>query len=670
MSTLNRFTFWFSTSFLVVCLYGESAYSHTIGEERAKLAYRELELANRKFLTLDEYGDGRETPFAMNATHSGDIQDVFTNLLQSVLSTRDPASSLKLTKTPYPILIVLVNFADEVVEWDEETYQDIAFGEGESIKTFWDQNLHGAVEITPASTTSGTTAGVITVEYDGTRPVFKADTTDEEDTGVNVSDWIKENLESYVSEYVDSVALDADFNGWLTQKELTIHFVLAGPYLRGFMNGAYFHEPWALKINGINLHGWAVTSEDKDLADDGWSTEAQEGALRGTFIHEFGHLFGTTDKYFNDGGNPFGYWSVMDGARFYDNTKNRISSPNAMVLDKLETGLLESAEISEGGSVPISAITDTRAPLRKLKEAKRVWLDPYKVRSSVLLEHRSGSGYDTLMDNTGLIAVAVESLAKSSAFDDPEISYRKGAPIDGTGAANSQGVGDLIDLSAREDTPGYVPDPTWSATQGSIFVDSVGTDSAEISVDLQSYGPKRGHIRYDKTGIATENSEDSDLLVANFGGSGWGDGYDGVQAATLFTNTTALNQIDGFEIFLRDPSSEVTVEIYEDVVDRVPFNLLSTEVFSFEEEGWNRGFLSNPVAFTPNTKLLFSASIRMPDGGAAWYARRPAFDLSSSVFNREEVVQTFVRPLKEGITYSFLAKEGEPLGHILLMSEQ
>ena len=80
-----------------------------------KRAYEELKVANREALDLSrqEYGDERQAPFAMDATNSTDMQAVFGNLLSSVLSTRNSSSSLKLSKVPYPILIVLVNFTDE-----------------------------------------------------------------------------------------------------------------------------------------------------------------------------------------------------------------------------------------------------------------------------------------------------------------------------------------------------------------------------------------------------------------------------------------------------------------------------------------------------------------------------------------------------------------------------
>ena len=92
--------------------------------------------------------------------------------------------------------------------------------------------------------------------------------------------------------------------------------------------------------------------------------------MKGTLTHEFGHVFGATDKYRIEGDDPFDQWSVMDSARIVDTSDYSINSPNAMALDKLETGMLESTEISSGGLVSLSGIADTLAPLVNFRKRK------------------------------------------------------------------------------------------------------------------------------------------------------------------------------------------------------------------------------------------------------------------------------------------------------------
>jgi M6 family metalloprotease-like protein len=646
----------------VFSFYNERAVSRPVDVEMTKRAYEELKLANKEALSLSPQENGGEqgAPFAMSATNSSDMQAVFGNLLRSVLGTRNSGSSLKLSKVPYPVLIVLVDFTDEDFEWDEATHRNLVFGEGATVEEFWDQNFHGAVDFTATPISSGSD-GIITIEFDGPHPNLP-------DNG-ELSAWARENLGAYIVDYIDPVALDADFNGWLSREELTVYFVLAGPNKKGggFATPINISIGNPLTLNGIKVHGYGVLAEINSwMVENGFSEEALKASLKSALMHEFGHLFGATDKYFWKGGNPFGYWSNM-AETSHKPSRDEVYPPNAMALDKLETGMLESAEISSGGTISLIGYADALVPNGKLKEAKRVWLDPYKLRTSILLEHRSGTGFDAPVENVGLLAVAVESLATSSAFDDPETTYRKGVLIDGTGTRKSQGVGDLIDLTARQDTPGYAADPTWAATTGSISINAVGVSGSEINVDLQSYGPERGHIRYDRPHTAGYNAEDSALLAP-----AWWYRYGATEAesVTIFNNDTPFTQIDGFELRLGGPS-EVTVTFYEDVIDNQPYSIISRETFTIgsvsENDGgeWHRAFLSNPVAFSPGSKIAFSTAIRRTDGKKLIIMQRRLLDLVTSQYSQKSV-KNYWRPDE---TWSYMTDEDFAYGHILLMSQ-
>ena len=134
----------------VFSLYSDLGISHPVDIELNKRAYEELKLANEPTLFHEKNLENRQRTAATNASYRSDIQAVFSNLLQTVLDTRNSSTSLKLAKTPYPILIVLVDFTDEGFEWAEETHRAMTFGEGKTVKEFWDKNFHGAAEITAA----------------------------------------------------------------------------------------------------------------------------------------------------------------------------------------------------------------------------------------------------------------------------------------------------------------------------------------------------------------------------------------------------------------------------------------------------------------------------------------------------------------------------------------
>ena len=57
---------------------------------------------------------------------------------------------------------------------------------------------------------------------------------------------------------------------------------------------------------------------------------------------------------------------------------------------------------------------------------------------------------------------------------------------------------------------------------------------------------------------------------------------------------------------------------YEDVIDNLPYNLISSETFTLGSESvrgeWHRAFLTNPVSFAPGSSIAFSVAIRRSDG--------------------------------------------------------
>ena len=136
----------------------------------------------------------------------------------------------------------------------------------------------------------------------------------------------------------------------------------------------------------------------------------------------------------------------------------------------------------------------------------------------------------------GLIAAAVESLA-TRLLDDAEKTYRKGEMIEALEPPNHKGLVTLIDLTARQDTPGYAADPTWAATAGSISIDSVGTDDAEIYVDSAKLWPQKRAYSLRPPGTAGYNAEDSDLAAPN-----WWYKYGSTEgeSVTVFHNDTAF----------------------------------------------------------------------------------------------------------------------------------
>ena len=140
------------------------------------------------------------------------------------------------------------------------------------------------------------------------------------------------------------------------------------------------------------------------------------------------------------------------------------------------------------------------------------------------------------------------------------------------------------------------------------------------------------------------------------------------ESVTVFNNDTAFSQVDGFELRLGGPS-EVTVTFYEDVIDNLPYNLISSETFTIgsdaERGEWHRAFLSNPVAFAPGSKIAFSTAIRRTDGEELVVMQRRYFDVIDSQYTQKSVRNYWRRDER----YYYGTDEGVVYGHILLLSQ-
>ena len=141
------------------------------------------------------------------------------------------------------------------------------------------------------------------------------------------------------------------------------------------------------------------------------------------------------------------------------------------------------------------------------------------------------------------------------------------------------------------------------------------------------------------------------------------------ESVTVFHNDTAFSQVDGFELRLGEPS-EVTVTFYEDVIDNLPYNIISSETFTIGSDAdrrgeWHRAFLSNPVAFAPGSKIAFSTAIRRTDGEELVVMQRRFFDIIDSQYTQKSVRNYRRRDDR----YYYSTDEGVVYGHILLLSE-
>ncbi|MBT4521678.1 MAG: hypothetical protein HOC23_16895 [Halieaceae bacterium] len=226
------------------------------------------------------------------------------------------------------------------------------------------------------------------------------------------------------------------------------------------------------------------------------------------------------------------------------------------------------------------------------------------MRESLILENRQQIGIDKVLPGEGLLITRVQSLAKDNDTD----SYRIAELVRGSGADGVAQTQDTFNVTRTDGTPGDDSVDPWGDTTAQIYFSSQKqSGDIEVEVELSEYGPKRGHIRYDERGTETNgHSRDNSR------------GYNGTPEAwsgMVFRNTSDFTQIDGLEVKLRG-DSEVSIRIYEKMLDDTPFNLLYTQAGLRGVEGWNRFMFVIPQDFMSGDSRLIVVQVITP--GTKW----------------------------------------------------
>lgn len=502
-----------------------------------------------------------------------------------------------------PVLYVLVDFLDYQVELSDQQHLDRMFYENFSVADYYSRLFKNRIQIVAAPESYQNEGdGLVRVTVDENHP-----------DDIEASDTLFQMLVStaaQLEDFLDAAALDVDDNGVLTSDELTIAFVVAGqdwcrdscshnlPQVRGFTRFSFGDANGGLVMDGIQVPNIAIQPERGEFND--------QTALS-VLVHELGHaVFGVSDHYGETAAGEFvnylGPWCQFSQSRLL-RASDGVSGPQYMSgYAKLETNLVRALDVSgqdseiSVDSASTSEITDDRLD----SSLARVWLDPYGVRESVLLEYRDTQGYDSFLANSGAIITRTQSLAVGS---NVASEYRRAVLVGGQGSNGAQSDGEVQVLDAQDDTFGYAPNPTYAPS--SLTLTYRGTDDGKAQFDsqLDQYSPPSGHLRYD-----LYSGDEDNYFVRQFY-AGYADWQDPVFAGTVYSNSTDFDVIDGLEVHTRG-DAVVTLSFYKDVLeDGTPFDLISEESFTVEGKGWHRLYLQFPVEFRPNDRLFVVSGI-------------------------------------------------------------
>jgi hypothetical protein len=281
----------------------------------------------------------------------------------------------------------------------------------------------------------------------------------------------------------------------------------------------------------------------------------------------------------------------------------------------------------------------------------RIWLDPYKLRESLVLEYRDSAGYDSFLPSEGAILTRVQSLADGGSSQ--PASYRRAALVEGAGERGALSIGNGGTVAQKVSTPGMAERPGDTSPSVYLYYKGVSGDTAGYDVQIEDFGPRRGHLRYDEVPSDEINGHS---YLRYYGYDGQSSAYGG----TIFVNDTEFNMIDGMEIRVRDKST-VKIEVYAGILDDgTPYDLLSNQSFSLSNAGWNRVFFSNPVRFPQDQSRFVAVEIETPSIDQFVYPR------SYNSGRTAHEVQTYAS--SDGISY--LLRSDSRIAHLLLMSSQ
>ena len=533
------------------------------------------------------------------------------------------------------VLVLLVSFNNQDFVYDAPSFQSLIFGDG-GVSGYYNTNSYGNFQISPAAENHSTANdGMVEISLALNHPNSKFG-----------SDTVVKAAFAAADAFVDYAAFDSNSDGTLSAQELSIVMIAAG-YEMSFTGevGALTPSVWGHKAtvdavthDGVSLSPYTMFGERHARVV---GTEHQ--ATMGIMAHELGHLMLDLPDLYDTDDNVttvgIGDWGLMGGGS-WSNLSGEFSGskPSGMMAwSKKHSGFAEPTVISSGQTLLLESATTSAA-------FGQIWIDNYQLNEYFLLENRRQNGVDAALPGQGLLISHIDQSETTNANEAHRV-------VDIEAADNTMSEGD--DGDTYPGTTG-VTEFTSSTTPSSANHAGQSTGVAVTDISESSNLITLGHITpmtITGNNLSYNEGRNTGFHVGFSSGTLW--------SALNVQNTTTLEQIDGFEVFLTSAAT-VTFHLYDTITAGRLGDLLHTQSNFSGIQGWNRFMLTTPQSFTANSSVVMVLNIVADNG----FHRASVNNNDSTPSGRSYVASN------QGNTFSEISSSFGDLNQHLLISGQ
>jgi len=491
------------------------------------------------------------------------------------------SSSVPITHTQR-VLTVLVDYSGQSFTYTDNSFRSLVFGAGISVRSFFLENSYNRFTITPATESYGSS-------NDGVIHVTRATAHPNQAKDHDISRVEAREVVGLTDAFVNYAAYDTNADGTVSPDELSILIILAGYSASyGGIDAALTPNVWphafsfdtALMLDGVSLQRYTMTGEAHAT-----SMANKHQATIGTMCHELGHLtLNLPDLYDTDGSSEgIGRWGLMGNGGWNQTGIWSGDRPGHLsAWGKVATNFSIPQDINN------NQFNVSIAKASMNENAKRIWIDKYRLREYFLVENRQKSDFDAGLPGSGLLIWHIDDSLDGNA--DESHKWVDVEEADGQmhldSNTNRGDTGDPFPGSSGNTRFNNASTPNSRSSAGAatqIGITNISASSSTMTSNITFPPAGRGNnASYFGSGRNSSVGYDSNTV------------WVGIRAM----NDTAHATFDGVDVFVNDDDG-ATIDIlyYSSLAGGKPVGLIHSQTGFAAGPGWNRLFFTTPQSF-------------------------------------------------------------------------